>query len=302
LLEEDHYYPFGLTMAGISDKAVRTHYAENKYRFNGGNELQSKEFSDGSGLEAYDATHRMYDPQIGRFFQIDPLPEFNVDLSPYAFANLDPISFADPLGDTAFDVLQTVTKTAQKPLDTKNGQVYGTQSWLSNIWSGNRVWVGHNHIGNHWWQTRYEVDRRGYLTGNVKPNELTFDLPIGEKPVNLKALFNLKNFIKGRYLVYRYTKNGLPYIGKAIGSLVARYGSEANVEKLGVAVIEGLENLPNNAIALGVEQLVVDLNGGVESGQLANINNPTIKEIYINEARYWLNNNIPNWEHVLKFQ
>jgi hypothetical protein len=47
---------------------------------------------------------------------------------------------------------------------------------------------------------------------------------------------------------------------------------------------------------------VIDLNGGVGTGALSNINNATIKEIYVNEARYWLDNNIPNWEHTLKFQ
>jgi RHS repeat-associated protein len=98
LLEENHYYPFGLTMAGISDKAVKTQYAENKYRYNGGSELQNREFGDGTGLELYESGFRSYDQQIGRFFQMDPMAEQQHSVSTYEYAADDPTLLNDPVG------------------------------------------------------------------------------------------------------------------------------------------------------------------------------------------------------------
>lgn len=105
LLEETHYYPYGLTMAGISTKAFTPTVSSsncgcpNKIGYNG-NELQASEFTDKTGLELYDFNARSYDQQIGRFMQVDPLTDKGEQekLSVYHFSYNNPVRYNDPDG------------------------------------------------------------------------------------------------------------------------------------------------------------------------------------------------------------
>lgn len=90
LIEETHYYPFGLTMSGISSRAVGG--VENKKKYNGYE--QNTDFD----LNVYESFYRTHDPQIGRFLQIDPKP--NGSESPYVAMGNNPVLNFDVLGDT----------------------------------------------------------------------------------------------------------------------------------------------------------------------------------------------------------
>jgi RHS repeat-associated protein len=130
LLEESHYYPFGLQMAGISNKSAGK--KENKYKF-GGKELSSNEFSDGSGLELYDFGARNFDPQIGRWHTVDPLAGKMPSWSPYSAMYDNPIRYTDPTGAEPEDWIKN-TKT-------------GKYEWRSQVTSASNTPKGYSYIG-----------------------------------------------------------------------------------------------------------------------------------------------------------
>jgi RHS repeat-associated protein len=95
-------------MAGISSEALNSDPV-NRKKFNGGTEIESNDFLDGSGLEIYSTRFRSLDPQLGKFLQIDALEGLALSASPFSYAGNNPVSFNDPLGLSWKDSIRTAS-------------------------------------------------------------------------------------------------------------------------------------------------------------------------------------------------
>ena len=125
ILQEDNYYPFGLSHRGYNNNAMMV----DRYKYNG------KEFQDELGLNLYDYGARNYDPAIGRWMNIDPLAEQMRRHSPYNYAFNNPVYFIDPDGMAPDDWVNWKTKDGQQHItyDPQIKTVEQAQAKYSNV-------------------------------------------------------------------------------------------------------------------------------------------------------------------------
>jgi RHS repeat-associated protein len=92
LLQENHYYPYGLTIT-TKYQMIQT----NKILW-GSKLLEKEEFANNEGLNWYNYDVRPYDPQIGRWHNPDILLETSPYISPYSYCDNNPVNYTDPSG------------------------------------------------------------------------------------------------------------------------------------------------------------------------------------------------------------
>jgi RHS repeat-associated protein len=88
IAQENHYDPWGLNLVGIEKNGTPNH----RFQFMG------VEKESNFNLNWIETNKRGYDPQLGRFHQLDLLGDLIPTISPYAYSFNNPIYFKDPSG------------------------------------------------------------------------------------------------------------------------------------------------------------------------------------------------------------
>jgi len=159
VLEENHYYPFGLKhqkydttnkdFVLVNEETGDGYYVgiENvppKYHKPYQYKFQGQEYQPELDLNMYDFGARNYDPALGRWLTIDPLAELSCRWSPYNYAYSNPVYFIDPDGMQALDF--DIPKEDDPPLGfpQEHGKTHTDDigSWMYD--KPTDTWIGQN--------------------------------------------------------------------------------------------------------------------------------------------------------------
>jgi RHS repeat-associated protein len=151
VLEENHYYPFGLKHQNYNTGRRQLGKKEEilagnltlmpafvlptedkpmayKYKYNG------KEWQDELGLNFYDYGARLYDPAVGRFFVLDLFSEQYANRNPYHYVSNNPVSKVDIEGHFEIDVKDQKTyKTLTNYLKNGIGEILSNSTIMNGL-------------------------------------------------------------------------------------------------------------------------------------------------------------------------
>jgi RHS repeat-associated protein len=233
IIEEKNYYPFGLNHEGYNAGIDGVYYP---YGFNG------KEENLEIGLNWLDFSARNYNPEIGRWMNIDPLAENMKDYSTFNYSLNNPIRYIDPDGED--------------PIDPETGKPYKINLYRSSI-IGSTINYNRNNPDNDLldnintpFHSLFPRGQRGGDQGHQKGHwaitkDLTTNLISGDARAVVKQKLNLK------YTVHA-GQNSDPAWNKAANS-----GTYAFVNPNYAETELGNINL-NNAQILSVEDNMIN--------------------------------------------
>ena len=94
VVQENHYYPFGMNMKGIEELDLQSIEGDDEHRF----QYNGKEKEESFGLHWNDHGARSLDVQLGRWNGVDALTEKYHETTPYNYTFNNPVRYVDPDG------------------------------------------------------------------------------------------------------------------------------------------------------------------------------------------------------------
>jgi RHS repeat-associated protein len=132
VVEVNAYYPYGMIIPGLSLMATPGKWNGYKY--------SAKELQKELGLGWLDLGFRMYDPVVGRFWNVDPIAEKFYHVTPYNYAENNPVTGIDLWG------LQYLNHNVARII-AQNGRVDLKLSNFHNV-TANRIRALNNNSAN----------------------------------------------------------------------------------------------------------------------------------------------------------
>ena len=115
VVQENHYYPFGMNMKGIEELDLQSIDGNDEHRF----QYNGKEKEESFGLYWTDYGWRNYDMQLGRWHGIDGKAEKYISQSTYHYAGNNPISNLDIDGNEFDKANDKIAKKLEKKINKR---------------------------------------------------------------------------------------------------------------------------------------------------------------------------------------
>jgi RHS repeat-associated protein len=294
IIEENHYYPFGLKHSGYnSDKMMYvrealvlkikpvTPFLKTSYDY----KFQGQELQDELGLNWYSYKWRNYSPEIGRFMSIDPLTEEYEDYTPYQFSSNQPVHAKELEGlESSNDLNKSKDNIDKDSFRYKVAEFFlGMVMSMGDIGAaskGKTATTIEQKISNSSDGLLFVVDNSLFIEGVMSINRAPSD---GEFSPNYTKSTTEVITKAETGLIYKVpgeaTKSGNPYIGKTTKSSPTERGRGAtDARDRTKATVIDRYNAKNSKEGSFKEQRAINNNGGVKN--LDNKRNEMSKKNY----------------------
>ncbi|WP_299464464.1 RHS repeat-associated core domain-containing protein [uncultured Microscilla sp.] len=248
IVQENHYYPFGMGLSGIEKVGKPNH----KYLYNG------KEKQEAFGLNWLSYGQREYDPAIGRFNRVDRFAEKYYGFSSYQYGANDPIKTIDINGDSTF-----VTITKDGTYRVVGGNLDGDDN---GIYIRNEDGTVGDLVGYSATPQSFYFEEGDRWAGTIDPNDfsgkaflndLLYDTPnifyympnaTGGQKYDFKRL-GLQQGVDAVEYMYR----GMPIMGTHKRERI--FASARDVGNMGAGLVAALKGLPWSVARAGYDGL-----------------------------------------------